>query len=540
MDTMVEPRPPRADALFLGAAEAHRAGRLEEARRLYDAALEADAGHAPALGNLALLHFAGGDAAGALQLLVRAARLAPHDPDHPGRLGTMLTALGREEEALPLIEAAIRLAPGVAAWRNELGNALLGLGREDEARRAYEEAVAADPRCAKALANLGARMTAAGDPDGAARVLRRAIRLDGADPVARFNLGVALMRLERDEEAVAAFGEACRLGPLLAEPRTNLGMALLRLGRLEEGWQAFDSRWAQSDFAASRRRLPRWDGSGEPPDLLLHAEQGLGDTLMFCRFAPIVAARGHHVVLEAQEPLVGLLGTSLEGPHGAGRVTVVARGPAYPALDGLPPVAAQCPLMSVAGKLGVARLRDIPGAPYLKADDAAARRWRERLAAASSGARLRVGLVWAGNSYAGLSPALVRIDARRSLNPAELVPLSRVPGVVLVSLQKGRPERGGLELIDWTEELADFADTAALVEALDLVITVDTAVAHVAGALGKETWLLNRADGCWRWLSGRSDSPWYPSMRLFRQKRPMRWRPVVAMVAEALARRAAA
>jgi Flp pilus assembly protein TadD len=540
MDTRVEPRPPRADALFLGAVEAHRAGRLEEARRLYDAALQADPCHAPALGNLALLQFAGGDAAGALQLLARAARLAPDDADHPGRLGTILTALGREEEALPLIEGAIRLAPGAAAWRNELGNALLGLGREDEARRAYEHAVAADPRCAKALANLGARMTAAGDPEGAARVLRRAIRLDGADPVAHFNLGVALMRLERDEEAAVAFREACRLGPLLAEPRTNLGMALLRLGRLDEGWREYESRWAQDNFAGSRRPLPEWDGAGGPPDLLLHAEQGLGDTLMFCRFAPIVAARGHHVVLEVQEPLLGLLRTSIEGPYGAGSVTVVPRGPAYPALDGLPPVAAQCPLMSVAGKLGIARLRDIPGARYLKADAAAVQRWRERLAAASPAGGLRVGLVWAGNSYAGLSPALVRIDARRSLKPAELVPLSRVAGVTLVSLQKGRPERGGLELIDWTEELADFADTAALVEALDLVITVDTAVAHLAGALGKETWLLNRADGCWRWLSRRGDSPWYPSMRLFRQKRPMQWRPVVSIVAEALSGRAAA
>jgi hypothetical protein len=246
--------------------------------------------------------------------------------------------------------------------------------------------------------------------------------------------------------------------------------------------------------------------------------------IQFSRFLPLIerlTGPGGRVVLEVHAPLVRLLSQA------AGPASITPIGQPLPHFD------LRCPIMSLPRLLGVDTEAAIPAAvPYLRADPALASAWRERLASLRG---LRVGLVWSGG------PERVRLDRRRSIPPDLLAGLAAVPGIALVSLQKGAAAgqwRGTAldgALHDWTDRLGDFADTAALVDGLDLVISVDTAVVHLAGAMGKPVWLLNRADTCWRWLLGRDDSPWYPTLRQFRQDRAGAWEPVIARVAAALA-----
>jgi len=268
---------------------------------------------------------------------------------------------------------------------------------------------------------------------------------------------------------------------------------------------------------------PRWEG--EPLDgrtLLVHAEQGLGSNIQFCRYLNLIPPGGR-LLLAVQPSLVRLL-SSLDGP-----ATVMAIG------DSLPRADLRCPMLSLPRVLGTNEVTDIPATiPYLHADPGAVARWQRRVGMLPG---LRVGLVWAGN------PEDARMDRRRSMPLAALAPLADLPDVSLVSLQMGRAAQAlpdaslGKVVHDWASELDDFAETAALIAALDLVISVDTAVVHLAGALGKPIWLLNRFDTCWRWLLGRDDSPWYPTLRQFRQAEPGKWGDVVARVCAALTER---
>ncbi|HIJ63675.1 MAG TPA: hypothetical protein HPQ04_13360, partial [Rhodospirillaceae bacterium] len=262
----------------------------------------------------------------------------------------------------------------------------------------------------------------------------------------------------------------------------------------------------------------RWTGEpGEGRRLLITAEQGLGDTLQFCRYAPLAAARGWRVVLAVQPPLVRLL---------AGLPDICQ---VVPWSDEPMPSDAHIPLMSLPWVFAT-RLDSIPAAPYLRAQPAAVETWRRRLLE-RHGLGRKIGLVWAG--AARTDPLSRSVDGRRSMRPALLAPLLGCPGALYFSLQKDGPPAAP-PLIDYMEEMADFADTAALVSALDLVISVDTSMVHLAGALGKPVWMLDRFDACWRWLENRDDSPWYPGLRIFRQPAPGDWPAVVQRVAEAL------
>jgi hypothetical protein len=268
---------------------------------------------------------------------------------------------------------------------------------------------------------------------------------------------------------------------------------------------------------------PQWRGEESAGRILLiHAEQGFGDTLQFCRYATLAAERGLRVVLEAQSPLVRLL----QGLPGVDRV--IARGEALPAFD------LHCPMLSLPLALGVTLENIRRFEPYLHADPAQAATWRTRLAE-MTGPVPRIGLVWAGNPRNHLR-GLAAVDRRRSLAPNLLAPIFNVPGLRLLSLQKDGPLAPvEFPLIDFMHEMQDFADTAALIANLDLVISVDTAVAHLAAALGKPVWLLDRYDACWRWFTGRRDSPWYPTLRLYRQPQPGDWDQVLAEVISDLA-----
>jgi hypothetical protein len=352
-----------------------------------------------------------------------------------------------------------------------------------------------------------------------------ALRPDYAD--AWLNLGVALKDLMRLPEAIACYRQAIALEPANAEAHSNLGIALLAAGELPEGWREHEWRWKTPHLIAARRDfgVPLWRGEpAEGRTLLIHAEQGFGDTLQFCRYASMASARGMRVIMEAQPPLVRLLRTL------TGVDVVLARGDPLPAFD------LHCPMLSLPLAFGTSLETIQSSGRYLHADPARVAEWRDRLAAVDA-ASTRVGLVWAGNPRRH-SRGLTAVDRRRSISPERLAPLLRLPGLRFFSLQKDGPRPAGhIAALDFMTEMEDFADTAALIMNLDLVISVDTAVAHLTGALGKPVWLMDRFDTCWRWLTGRSDSPWYPNLRLFRQPRPGDWDTVLDAIARELTRR---
>jgi len=311
----------------------------------------------------------------------------------------------------------------------------------------------------------------------------------------------------------------------LPDGHWNLALALLVQGHFPEGWEEYEWRWKTKGLLSPRQLLPQplWDGrplAGRA--ILLHAEQGLGDTIQFIRYLPLVAQRGGRVIVECQPELQRLVQAMTPD------IPVLARG------QPLPDFAFQCPLLSLPKALGTT-LATIPATvPYLHADAQNVQMWRDRLA--GHGSALKVGLIWAGNPHH-------KNDRNRSVKLASLAPLAQVPGVQFYSLQKGaaaaqaKTPPPGMDLIDRTDDLQDFADTAAMIANLDLVIAVDTSVVHLAGALAKPVWTLLPYCPDWRWLLKRQDSPWYPTMRLFRQPEIGDWDSVIQQLAAALANR---
>ncbi len=411
----------------------------------------------------------------------------PRHRDSLHVLGLIAFQAQKLDEAAALIRQAIDIEPNEASSHSNLGNLLMQQSRLEEAIACYEKAIALNPRFTPALNNLGN----------------------------------ALRHLKRLDEAVTAYRRALAQEPGDAETHYNFSMTLLARGDLADGWREHEWRWRTPQMAQAHRGFKQRQWRGEPGEgrtLLIHAEQGLGDTLQFSRYAPMAAARGWRVVLEVPKPLVRLLGSLL------GVEQVVGASDPLPAFD------LHCPMMSLPLAFGTT-LETVPAEiPYLHANPQAVAAWRARLAASGETGK-RVGLVWAGNPRRE-SFLLAAIDQRRSIDPALLAPLFDVPGVTYYSLQKDGPAApASLPMTDCMPEMTDFADTAALVANLDLVIAVDTAVAHLAASLGKPVWLLDRFDACWRWLTGRRDSPWYPGLVLYRQATPGDWQSVVAEVA---------
>lgn len=490
-------------------------GRLEEAIACYRRVIALQPQDGGAHGNLGNALQQAGQLEAAVAAFRRALRLRPdHAPAH-NALGAALRDKGALKEAAACHRRAIALCPREAEAHHLLGAALQRQGRLEEAVASYRQAIALQPQEAGVHNNLGTALQRLGQWVEAEASFRHSLRLRPWDANVLSNLGTTLKELGRWEEAMTCYRQAIALCPQHGPAHLNLGMGLLAEGAFEAGWAEYEWRWRCAQ-APRGFRQPQW--RGEPAQgrtLLLHAEQGLGDTLQFCRYAELAAARGLRVVLEVQPPLRRLL----QGLPGT--VAVLAQGEALPAFD------LHCPLLSLPLALGT-RLESIPAAiPYLRAEAPEAPLWRGRLRA-MGGQGPRIGLVWAG------SPTLAR-DRERSLDPALLAPLLALPGLHFVSLQKGGPAAPpGLPLTDLMPEVRDLAETAALVAELDLVISVDTAVAHLAGALGQTVWLLDRFTPDWRWLRGRKDSPWYLSMRIYRQARPGDWAGVLETVKEDL------
>jgi hypothetical protein len=417
-------------------------------------------------------------------------------------LGNALRPLGLWAESLAACERALALAPDYLDAQLSHANALLDLGRAEEAVAGYE------------------------------RLLQRA----PSDPRALANRGLALRSLNRAHDAVKSFEQAMAADPGNAQIRANAGQAYLAAGDLKTGFALFEARWStpiMAGYLQSRQfGKPQWLGQAplQGRTLLLHSEQGWGDIFQFCRYAALAAEQGARVLIEVQTPAVALMRT-LRGVS-----AVIEYG------QPLPPFDFHCPVMSLPHAFG-ATLETIPAdVPYLSADPARVAWWTERL---GPKARPRVGLVWSSGVRPD-QPELAAANGRRNLPLDKLKAFKGLP-VDFVSLQKGEPAESEFAAFDqsaWdgpaianvAADLHDWADTAALIAALDLVVTVDTAIPHLAGAMGRPVWLMNRFDPCWRWLETRADSPWYPTLRLFRQPAMGDWDGVLAEVRAALAK----
>jgi len=510
-------------AILLGIMTARQVALWRDTRTLFTHTLEVTRDNALAhqiLGNALLLS---GDVDAAIAELEAALKLVPDFPEAHNNLGMAYDDRRQFDQAAACYRRALELKPGYAEAHNNLGVALKAQGKVDEAIICFRRAVELNPDYAQAHYNLGNALRAQEKLDDASACYRRALELMPNRAEAHNNLGNALFGLLKLDEAEKHFNEAIRLQPEYDDAHLLRAMLYLLRGDFERGWKEYEWRWQTEKFAAGRRNFtqPRWDGrplSGRT--ILLHAEQGLGDTLHFIRYVRLIAAQcGGSVVVECQPLLKRLLQASL------GQVPVIGKGEPLPSFD------VHCPLLSLPLACGTT-MQNIPQhVPYLHADTNSSAHWRNRLG--DEAGLLKVGVVWAGNKSN-------KNDHNRSISLQTLAPLGGVPRVRFYSLQKGEQAQqaseppAGIPLIDWTNELHDFADTAALVANLDLVISVDTAVAHLAGALGRPVWTLLPFAPDWRWLLDREDSPWYPTMRLFRQPAPGDWPGVITSVADAL------
>jgi len=459
------------------------------------------------------------------RLLYRALALEPGSVQIQLQLGDLFRQLGRHDAALSACLEAVRLAPGLASARNNLGNAYLDVGQQERAIAEFRGAIALDGGLAEAHFNLGIALHRQGDRAGAAHCFRSAVQARPGFAAAHLNLGYLLQEKGDNAGAIAAYRSATRLEPGLVEAHVNLGTQLLLAGRLAEGWTEYEWRLRYPEYGASAAGAVRWDGGPlEGRRILLDAEQGFGDAIQFLRYAPLVAERGGRVTVRCSPKLARLFKNT------AGIEAVVGRDIPVSGFD------LYCPLPSLPLVFGTT-LETIPApVPYLHADASLAALWKSKLA--DRAATLKVGLVWASQSKQNTASA-------RSVNLAALAPLAGVPGVRFYSLQRDEAARQAehppvaMRLGVLSGELRDFSDDAAVVANLDLVISVDTAVAHLAGAMGRPVWTLLKHAPDWRWLLGRNDSPWYPTMRLFRQAAPAAWDAVIEELAGALRRFAA-
>lgn len=508
-------QPPRSAGVegdFDAAFELQSSGRLAEAERLFSRVLKKAPAHFGALYYLGAIRHQQGRPEEALVFLRRAIACNPASAETCNALGNALQALRRHDEAIERFRRALAIEPKFAYALNNLGNSWMALGCNEEAAECFRRAVALLPNFDVAHSNLGNAMMSLGHPEDAVACYEAALSTNPGLAGVHNNLGKALVGSNRHPEAVVRFARASELDPSLAQAQLNMALARLSLGEYAAAWPDYEARWRSPNYPGPRDySQPRWDGRADlaGKTILLYFEQGLGDTIQFARYVPLVAQLGARVILEAPKPLLRLFSTL------AGAAEIVAPGDAPSHFD------FHVPLLSLPLAFRTT-LESIPATiPYLHASPART--------------GCSIGLCWAGNPD---NPT----DCDRSIPLRTIRPLLNMPGVRFLSLQKvlrpGDEEvLAGLTNVETEriQECADFADTAALVAGLDLVIAVDTSLAHLAGALGCPVWVLLKYSAHWAWLCDREDSPWYPGARLFRQACPGDWQGVVAEVGDALA-----
>ncbi|MES2978431.1 MAG: tetratricopeptide repeat-containing glycosyltransferase family protein [Pseudomonadota bacterium] len=473
-------------ALFYQGLALHQQGKLGQAQAIYKQVLARQPRHFDAMYFSGAIAAQSGNHLIAAELIGKAIAIDPRNAEAHMNLGNALRELGRLEEALASYETAIAIKPGHAGANSNRAIALRDSGHLQEALAGNEKAIAATPDCASEYSNRG----------------------------------LVLQELKRMDEAFASYDRAIAIKPDFVEAFWNKSLALLQSGEFKHGWQLYERRWEHQKLGLKARKFPQplWLGVQDiaGKTLLLHAEQGLGDTIQFCRYAGLVKEKGAKVVLEVPKALFGLLGR-LDGVD-----ELVEQGKTLPAFD------FHCPLLS----LPLAFKTDLTSIPspeaYLAATADKCQEWSQRLGPKT---KRRVGFVWSGS-------AVHKNNHNRSLTVQQL--LRHMPEChEYVSLQKeardaDRHILAGRGIVFHGEGLKDFTDTAALCALMDVVISVDTSVAHLAGALGKETWILLPYSPDWRWLLERQDSPWYRSVKLFRQAADVQWEPVLERVADEL------
>jgi len=506
------------------------AGDAAAARQRLDEALRAEPRNGEAAALMAALAADDGAFEEGMCWIERALAAAPLAFAHYTR-GRLLQGEGRLPEAAQSYQRSIELDPERAAAWNNLGCVQHMQGQLDLAQASYRRALALDPLLPQANQNLSAIESDPAMAEGAVAGYRRQLERNPKDAQAHNNLGNVYRELGRHREALACFDAAIACDPGFAEARFSRSQELLLTGDFERGWQDHESRWQVRGLgmALPDLRGPLWEGEPLPGGtLLLHAEQGLGDTIQFARYAAMAAKRCGQVLLQCHPQIAGLL---REVP---GLARVIPRGEPLPAFD------AHLPVMSLPRVFGTT-VQTIPwNGPYLRADPVLVERWRREREPAKGGAaaRLHVGLAWAGRPQ-------YWDDRKRSIPLALFAPLARVGGVAFYSLQWGQgtdqlaTAPASLRVRDFGDGIREFVEMAALAASLDLVISVDSSVAHLAGAMGRPVWLLIAHAPEWRWLLEREDTPWYPATRLFRQSAPGDWPGVLERVAAELERLAA-
>jgi len=515
--------PHAGEQIFAAALQYIAAGQIEEAERLCRQILAAEPAHADSLHLLGVIAHQAGRTNAALELIERALAIRDDSAPYHNDCGNVLRRLGRLDEALGHYGRALVLAPDYAEAHNNLGIALKEQSALDLAAARFREAVRLKPDYAIAHYNLGNVLQEQDALEESIAAYRRALALQPSYAKAEMNLGNALWRLGRFDDAAACYRRATAINPEYAEAHANEALALLLAGDFANGWRKYEWRWRLPHMKMRDFTAPLWDGGDlAGKTILLWSEQGLGDSIQFIRYATLVKQRGARVLLSCPSSLVRLF-EKLDGID-----QIFAEGTALPAFD------YHAPLLSLPRMFGT-RFETIPAEiPYINPLQEDVAKWAARLPRG-----FKVGLVWAGSARPD-QPNADAIDRRRSLHLDQLAPLAEIGGVQFVSLQKGpaalqaKNPPPGLLLTDLMDEVGDFADTAALIANLDLVIGADTSVVHLAGAMGKPVWVLSRFDGCWRWLLNREDSPWYPSLRLFRQPQAGDWASVIGRVAAEL------
>lgn len=493
--------------------------RHEEAVAAFQNALNLQPDHADALFGLANTLHKLGRLDAAIETYRRLICVKPEFADAHLNLGNVFKQQGKFDEAIACYRRALELSPNHAIAHNNLGAVLAEQQKLADAQACYERALALEPNYAEAHVNFGTLLLMQGRETEAQRWFLSAIELDPRHAKAHYNLAYVQGNWNQLDAAVASYAKAIALDPQDADAHFGMANILLAMGRFPEGWSEYEWRWRQKGKQITLPIDRSFSGDAlAGRRILLWAEQGLGDALQFVRYARLLKQQGACVIVQCSQPLAEICARA-EGVD-----EVVVAGQTLPAFD------VHAPLLTLPGLLGTT-LTSIPAhVPYLRVDDDLIARWRAML---GDERRLKVGIAWRGNPEN-------RSDARRSIPLAEFAPLAEVPNVRLYSLQFGAgPDelaayRDAWPLVEWGEKLGDFHRTAALVKNLDLVITCDSAPAHLAGALGAPVWVALAFAPDWRWMLERQDSPWYPTMRLFRQTAAGDWKSVFARIALAL------
>ncbi|HYV34971.1 MAG TPA: tetratricopeptide repeat protein, partial [Gemmataceae bacterium] len=524
---------PRAAAFHSNLGLVYQAlGQLDQARACFQKALSIQPDLADAHNALGFLLQNQGKIDEAWKHFQTAVNLRPDYPDALNNLGTVLFGKGKVDEAAAQFHQALRLRPDSVQAHNNLGLVFASKGKLEEAVTFYRQALVLDPTYVQAHNNLGNTLSEQGQLDAAAACYEQALRLNPHYAKASNNLGNVRKMQGRFSDALACYVQAMELDPDNVDTHVNRAYLWLVLGDWAKGWRELEWRRRNLDIPEPIKSCPRWDGSPLTPlsgeresegrTILLHAEQGLGDTIQFIRYTALVKQRGARVVVQCQAPLTRLLSMA------PGIDELVAEGSPLPAFD------VQAPLLSLPG-IFETRVDNVPAAvPYLHADDKLIEYWRQHLEPLRG---LKIGIGWQGNPG-------YRADRQRSIPLAKFACLARMEGVQLISLQKGtgsdqlQAVASQFPIVDWSSSLDEaagaFMDTAAIMKNLDLIITSDTVIAHLAGALGLPVWVALTAFPDWRWLLEREDCPWYPTMRLFRQRRFGDWDEVFDRMAQEL------